>query len=98
MKKAGPASKKVDRETRRREFYAAVDSGEMTLQQLLKLFRKMLGMNQREFAKFVEVSPRIIMAFEQGTGNPTIATVEKMFKGSGLQLTLGRKRRINKVS
>lgn len=43
-------------------------------------------------------SPRIVMEFEQGVGNPTISTIEKIFKGSGLQLTLGRKRRITKVS
>jgi DNA-binding XRE family transcriptional regulator len=89
--KSTPESKRK-REIRRREFYQALDSDSLSLKQAVRDFRKVLGMTQREFAKHVGVSPRIIMAFEQGTGNPTLATLAKILKGSGLELRLRRKR------
>lgn len=51
----------------------------------------MIGKNQKDFAKFVGVSLRTLVDFEQGKGNPTISTIEKMLTGSGLVLTVGRK-------
>jgi DNA-binding XRE family transcriptional regulator len=51
----------------------------------------MIGKNQNDFAKFVGVSLRTLVDFEQGKGNPTISTIEKMLTGSGLVLTVGRK-------
>ena len=89
-----PAPQQGDHRDRlRKEFYQAIDDQSLGLRQSVQRLRKMLGMNQREFAKQVGVSPRILMAFEQGSGNPTLETIEKMLKGSGLELSLRRKRR-----
>ncbi len=84
---------KADREELRREFYAAVDSGSLDLRDTVRKFRFMLKMNQHQFAKFVGLSPRILIAFEQGHGNPTLTTLAKMLKGSGLELRITRKTR-----
>jgi len=50
--------------------------------------RKILGMNQKEFAqKIAKVSPRILSEFESGSGNPTLATLEKIALPFGLKVT-----------
>ena len=50
--------------------------------------RKILGMNQKEFAqKVAKISPRILSEFETGSGNPTLATMEKIALPFGLQVT-----------
>lgn len=50
--------------------------------------RKILGMNQKEYAKKVaDIYPRILSQFENGTGNPTLATLEKIARPFGLKVT-----------
>lgn len=93
MKKQRKTSKSLNRTQLRNEFYEKVESGELNLRQAIREFRIMTGKNQREFAKFVGVSPRVLMAFEQGKGNPTLSTVKKMLKGSGLELSVARRKR-----
>ena len=83
--------KTQDREALRRQFYAAIDAGTLDLRDSIRMFRKMLGMTQREFAEYAGVAPRIVIDFEQGRGNPTLQTLQKLLKGSGLQLKIGRK-------
>ncbi len=92
MKKSGRHSKSgAEREQLRQDFYHWIDSGGFNINEAVRRFRKLLAMNQREFAKHVGISARILMAFEQGSGNPTIQSLEKMLKGSGLKLSLRRK-------
>lgn len=78
------------RELRRREFFAAVEQGGMSLRDAVRGYRRMLGKNQADFAKMVGVPKRTLLAFEQGHGNPTLATVRKMLRGSGLDLAVVR--------
>jgi transcriptional regulator with XRE-family HTH domain len=84
--------KRKSREELRTEFYKAIDEGSLTPREAVKRFRQMLGLSQRDFATKFKISPRILMAFEQGRGNPTLKTVKKMLTGSGLELKVGRKR------
>ncbi len=50
--------------------------------------RKILGMTQKEYAKKVAaISPRILSEFENGTGNPTLATLLKIASPFGLKVT-----------
>jgi transcriptional regulator with XRE-family HTH domain len=42
------------------------------------------------FAEFTGVPRRVVMEFEQGRGNPTLKTLEKLLKGSGLKIGLQR--------
>ncbi|MBP6219380.1 MAG: helix-turn-helix domain-containing protein [Oligoflexales bacterium] len=83
--------KRKTREELRTEFYKSVDEGTVTPREAVKRFRRMLGLSQRDFASKFKVSARILMAFEQGRGNPTLATLQKMLTSSGLELRVGRK-------
>ncbi len=80
----------ADRNELRRIFYEGVDHGEWNLRAALRQFRMMLGMTQTEFAKYTEVPRRVVMAIEQGKGNPTVRTLEKLLKGSGLRISVQR--------
>ncbi len=75
----------------RKEFYDYVDEGKGDIREIIRRFRISLGMTQRQFAEYADVPARSLMAFEQGTGNPTLKTLEKMLKGSGLKMTICRK-------
>jgi transcriptional regulator with XRE-family HTH domain len=45
-------------------------------------------MTQKDYAKkIVGVSPRILSEFENGSGNPTLATLEKIASPFGLKVT-----------
>ena len=85
------AKPRLDRDGLRREFYAAVDRGGLSPRAAVRAYRKMLGKTQREFAAFVRVAPRILIAFEQGKGNPTLKTMQRLLRGSGLELKVGRR-------
>jgi len=78
----------ADRNKLRREFYEGVDDGKWGVIETVRRFRIMLGMSQNEFAKYCGVTPRAVKEFEQGLRNPTIKTLEKMLKGSGLNLCI----------
>jgi transcriptional regulator with XRE-family HTH domain len=67
--------------------------GSLELPQALKLLRKILGKNQVEYAQMVGVSKKIITDFELGKGNPTIATINRLFAPIGFSVGLVKKRR-----
>jgi len=94
MKKTKARFEKVkptaDRNALRKKFYDAVDQNKWGLVETIRQFRIMLGMNQKEFAIYSGVTLRALMEFEQGRRNPTVKTIEKMLKGSGLELALRR--------
>jgi transcriptional regulator with XRE-family HTH domain len=49
---------------------------------------KILGMRQKDYAqKVADISPRILSEFENGSGNPTLATLEKIAFPFGLKIT-----------
>ncbi|MBS2018207.1 MAG: helix-turn-helix transcriptional regulator [Deltaproteobacteria bacterium] len=77
----------------RTELFARADKGELDLREALRMMRKIAGRSQAEYAKLVGVSPRVLIEFERGGGNPTLETLEKMLRPFGLELTLRRRRR-----
>lgn len=94
-KAASPKKRVASKEQRTRlraELFAAADRGDLDLREALKSMRKIAGRSQIEYAKLVGVSPRVLIEFERGGGNPTIETLEKMLAPFGLELTLRRKR------
>mgnify|MGYP003641782707 CR=1 FL=1 len=68
----------------RQAFYEAIENDELSLGQALKRMRKIAGKTQPEFAKFVDVAPRIITDIERGVANPTIETLNKIGRAFGL--------------
>lgn len=75
----------ADRNQLRREFYEGVKNDSWNLIETVRRFRIMLGMSQKDFAEYTGLTLRAIMEFEQGKRNPTLKTLEKMIKGSGLE-------------
>ena len=71
----------------RKEFYSAVEAGELDLVQIIKWMRRIVGKSQIDFAKMIGIAPRIIIDLERGVGNPTLNTLNKIGKPFGLTLT-----------
>ena len=70
------------------EFYADIEAGKLSLRDTLRAMRKIAGMTQTEYAKFVGVAPRIIIDLERGVGNPTLSTLEKIGRPFRLKVSL----------
>ena len=70
------------------ELYLGLAQGDIGIREATRRMRKILGMNQKEFAQKVPgISPRILSEFETGSGNPTLATMEKIALPFGLKVT-----------
>lgn len=68
--------------------YRDLAAGTVGIREATRRMRKILGMTQKDYAqKIAGVSPRILSEFENGTGNPTLATLEKVASPFGLKVT-----------
>ena len=84
---------KSDRSELRRTFYERVDRGDLSLAEASRIMRKIAGKTQIEYARLVGVSPRVLIDFERGVGNPTVSTLRKIFAPFNLELTVRRGQR-----
>ncbi len=70
------------------ELYLGLAKGEIDIRETTRRMPKILGMTQKDFAKKIAaISPRILSEFQNGTGNPTLATLEKIASPFGLKVT-----------
>ena len=70
------------------ELYLSLAQGQIDIRDATRRMRKILGMSQKEYSqKVAHISPRILSEFESGSGNPTLATLEKIAKPFGLKVT-----------
>ena len=76
----------------RTELFERVDRGDVALREAVRTMRKVTGRTQSEYAALVGVAPRVLIDFERGAGNPTLATLEKLLAPFGLELTVRRRR------
>ena len=77
----------------KKELNRALDVGELSLGQATLRMRKIVGMTQKEYAKKVlDIAPRVLMAIENGKGNPTLETLRKIGRPFGYQVGFVRKR------
>jgi len=84
MKRLTPGETANMKET----LYVDLAWGHIDMREATRRMRKILGMNQKEYAKKVAaISPRILSEFEKGSGNPTLATLEKIASPFGLKVT-----------
>jgi transcriptional regulator with XRE-family HTH domain len=68
--------------------YLGLAQGDIGVREATRRMRKIQGMNQKEYAqKVVGISPRILSEFENGSGNPTLVTLEKIALPFGLKVT-----------
>ncbi len=84
MKRFTPAEMARMKET----LYVDLAQGDINVREATRRMRKILGMNQKDYArKVAAISPRILSEFENGSGNPTLATLEKIASPFGLKVT-----------
>ena len=70
------------------ELYLGLAQGNIGIREATRRMRKILSMNQKDYAqKVADISPRILSEFENGSGNPTLATLEKIAFPFGLKIT-----------
>ncbi len=70
------------------ELYLGLAQGDIGIREATRRMRKILGMNQKEYAqKVADISPRILSQFENSSGNPTLSTLEKIVLPFGLKIT-----------
>jgi len=83
------------------ELYSGLAMGNIDIRDATSRMRKIIGLTQADYAKKVaKISPRILSEFENGAGNPTIDTLEKIGKPFGLTVSFyllnhGGLRRLN---
>ena len=66
-----------------------VAQGRLTLGGAVKCLREnVLGVNQERFALACKISKRALSQLEVDSGNPTLATLEAVFKKFGLKISL----------
>lgn len=74
--------------------YADIEAGRLTLGQTTRRMRKIVGMNQTEYAeKVLKIYPRVLMEIERDRGNPTLETLEKIAAPFGLTVRFVRRQR-----
>ncbi|MGH7281892.1 MAG: helix-turn-helix transcriptional regulator [Polyangiaceae bacterium] len=84
--------KKEDRATLRNQLYERAKHADVGLIEAVKMMRKIAGKTQAEYAMLAGVSPRVLIDFERGVGNPTIKTLQRILAPFHLELTVRRKR------
>ena len=76
------------------DFYKKIDEGAIDIRSASKLMRKIVGLNQHEYAeKILKISPRVLIDFERGVGNPTLKTLQRIASPFGLEVGFVKKKR-----
>jgi transcriptional regulator with XRE-family HTH domain len=81
------------RESMRQELYQRVKQGDLGLTDAIRMMRRIAGKTQTQYAELVGVSPRVLIDFERGVGNPTVRTLRRILDPFGLELTVRRRDR-----
>lgn len=79
----------VEQVERRREVLGHIRARpELPIDQVVSLLRGELRFTLNEYSRLTGVSARVIQDIEQGRGNPTLGTVEKLLTPFGLKLAV----------
>jgi transcriptional regulator with XRE-family HTH domain len=84
--------KTEDREALRRDLYERIDRSDIGLVEAVRAMRKVAGKTQAEYARLVGISPRVLIDFERGAGNPGLKTLGRILAPFHLELTVRRRR------
>ena len=77
----------------RKEILEALGRNELDFRVALKRLRRVMGLSQARYAKLIGIDPRVLIDFERGAGNPTLASLQAMGKPFGLEVGFVRRRR-----
>lgn len=71
----------------KQELYESIRAGRMTIGQATREMRKIVGMSQKDYAeKVLGIFPRVLLDIENGKGNPTLETLQKIAEPFGLKV------------
>ena len=73
------------------ELYDALERNELTMRQVCKRMRRIVGLSQASYANLVGISTQALMDFERGRGNPTLKTLEKIGRPFGVYVCFRHK-------
>ena len=76
-------AKNKDSLLQRKELQLITPQAKLPLGQHVRAMRKILNKTQTDYATWLKIAPRIVMNLEQGKGNPTLKTLEKIGKPFG---------------
>jgi len=88
--------RRPDKETTkmRVEFYEDIEAGNLSLEEVPRKMRKILGMNRREYAeKILKIGFDTLQDIETGKGNPTLKSLRAIGAAWGLDIAFVRKKR-----
>ncbi|MGI4849894.1 MAG: helix-turn-helix domain-containing protein [Janthinobacterium lividum] len=88
-KRRKPADKEALNQ-QRRDMFAAIERGEMSLQEAVRQMRALSRLTQPEFAAHRGVSVKVIKEIERGIGNPTVRSLNLIGKIFGLEVAFVR--------
>ena len=72
---------------RKLQLFELIRDGRITIGQATREMRKIVGMNQKEYAeKVVGIFPRVLLDIENDRGNPTLETLRKIAEPFGLKV------------
>jgi putative transcriptional regulator len=91
MSERRAAARAARRVALRQEFYERVKRADLDLAESVRWMRKIENKSQAAYAKLVGISPRVLIDFERGVGNPTLGSLQKMLAPFGLELTVRRR-------
>ncbi|MDB5818119.1 MAG: transcriptional regulator [Rhizobacter sp.] len=72
--------------TLRQKLYQDVAAGAITIGQAVRVMRRISHLTQPEFAKHRGISVQALKQIEQGSGNPTVQTLDKVASIFGLRV------------
>lgn len=87
-----PEHKEVQR--LRHELFDDIEAGNLSLEEVPRRMRKILGMNRKDYAeKILKIGFDTLQDIETGKGNPTLKSLRAIGAPWGLDIAFVRKRR-----
>ena len=78
----------------RQELFDDIEAGNLSLEEVPRKMRKILGMNRREYAeKILKIGFETLQDVETGKGNPTLKSLRAIGAPWGLDIGFVRKKR-----
>jgi len=83
---------KDKRNALRKELYDEIDQNGVPIPNCIKDLRRIMGLNQTEFAERIQISLSALRRIEQGHGNFTMETLNKILTPFNLAVVVKRPR------
>jgi transcriptional regulator with XRE-family HTH domain len=80
------------------ELYERIEGGTIDMREASRRMRQVLGLSQAAYAtRVLKISPRVLIDFERGVGNPTLETLRKIGSPFGLEVGFVRRGKTSEI-